>query len=150
MEILIATSKHIEAITGFQMDMALESEGTKLDRERVKQGVSAVIDDSNKGLYLVAEHSGRAIGSLMITREWSDWNNAWYWWIQSVFVLPEFRGQGTFRAMLTKVKEMASEQQVSEIRLYVDKDNKPAQEVYAKLGLKECNYQMLSINLLYL
>ena len=130
--------------------MALESEGTKLDRERVKQGVSAVIDDANKGLYLVAEHSGRTIGSLMITREWSDWNNAWYWWIQSVFVLPEFRGQGTFRAMLTKVKEMASEQQISEIRLYVDKDNKQAQEVYAKLGLKECNYQMLSINLLYL
>lgn len=150
MEILIATSKHIEDITGFQVDMALESEGTKLDRERVKQGVSAVIDDANKGLYLVAEHSGRTIGSLMITREWSDWNNAWYWWIQSVFVLPEFRGQGTFRAMLTKVKEMASEQQVSEIRLYVDKDNKSAQEVYAKLGLKECNYQMLSINLLYL
>ena len=150
MTILIATSKHIEDITGFQVDMALESEGTKLDRERVKQGVSAVIDDVNKGLYLVAEHSGRAIGSLMITREWSDWNNAWYWWIQSVFVLPEFRGQGTFRAMLTKVKEMASEQQVSEIRLYVDKDNKQAQEVYSKLGLKECNYQMLSINLLYL
>ena len=150
MEILIATSKHIEDITGFQVEMALESEGTKLDRERVKQGVSAVIDDANKGLYLVAEHSGRTIGSLMITREWSDWNNAWYWWIQSVFVLPGFRGQGTFRAMLTKVKEMASEQQVSEIRLYVDKDNKPAQEVYAKLGLKECNYQMLSINLLYL
>ena len=150
MEILIATSKHIEDITGFQVDMALESEGTKLDRERVKQGVSAVIDDANKGLYLVAEHSGRTIGSLMITREWSDWNNAWYWWIQSVFVLPEFRGQGTFRAMLTKVKEMASEQQISEIRLYVDKDNKQAQEVYAKLGLKECNYQMLSINLLYL
>jgi len=65
-------------------------------------------------------------------------------------VLPEFRGQGTFRAMLTKVKEMASEQQVSEIRLYVDKDNKSAHEVYTKLGLKECNYQMLSINLLYL
>lgn len=150
MEILIATSKHIEDITEFQVDMALESEGTKLDRERVKQGVSAVIDDANKGLYLVAEQSGHTIGSLMITREWSDWNNAWYWWIQSVFVLPEFRRQGTFRAMLTKVKEMASEQQVSEIRLYVDKDNKSAQEVYAKLGLKECNYQMLSINLLYL
>lgn len=150
MEILIATSKHIEAITGFQVDMALESEGTKLDRERARQGVSAVIDDANKGLYLVAEHAGRAIGSLMITREWSDWNNAWYWWIQSVYVLPEFRGQGTFRAMFSKVKEMASEQQVSEIRLYVDKDNKTAQEVYAKLGLKECNYQMLSINLLYL
>ena len=150
MEISIATSKHIEAITGFQVDMALESEGTKLDRERARQGVSAVMEDANKGLYLVAENAGRAIGSLMITREWSDWNNAWYWWIQSVYVLPEFRGQGTFRAMFSKVKEMASEQQVSEIRLYVDKDNKTAQEVYDKLGMKECNYQMLSINLLYL
>ena len=130
MEISIATSKHIEAITGFQVDMALESEGTKLDRERARQGVSAVMEDANKGLYLVAENAGRAIGSLMITREWSDWNNAWYWWIQSVYVLPEFRGQGTFRAMFSKVKEMASEQQVSEIRLYVDKDNKTAQEVY--------------------
>ena len=63
--------------------MALESEGTVLDAERVRKGVAAVMEDGSKGIYIIARIEDRPVASLMITREWSDWNNGWYWWIQS-------------------------------------------------------------------
>ena len=142
MEISIGTYKDIEAITGFQIAMALESEGTVLDTERVYNGVTAVMKDESKGTYIVARTEDRPVASLMITREWSDWNNGWYWWIQSVYVMPEYRGQGIFRAMYTKVIEMAKEQKIAQVRLYVDRHNTNAQKVYQKLGMEECHYLM--------
>lgn len=142
MVISTGTIKDVEAITGFQMAMALESEGTVLDQDKVIRGVTAVIEDEAKGTYILARKDEQPIASLMITREWSDWNNCWYWWIQSVYVVPEHRGQGIFRAMYTKVIEMAREQNVSQVRLYVDRHNTLAQKVYQKLGMEECHYLM--------
>ena len=142
MKISIGTYNDIEAITGFQTAMALESEGIILDPERVHNGVTAVMEDRSKGIYLVARTEGSPVASLMITREWSDWNNGWYWWIQSVYVMPEYRGKGIFRAMYTKVIEMAKEQNITQVRLYVDRHNTNAQKVYQKLGMEECHYLM--------
>ena len=146
MEISTGTYNDIEAITGFQIAMALESEGTVLDVERVRKGVAAVMEDESKGTYIVARIEGRPVASLMITREWSDWNNGWYWWIQSVYVMPEHRGQGIFRAMYTKVIELANDQNIAQVRLYVDRHNTHAQKVYQKLGMEECHYLMYEIS----
>ena len=142
MEISTGTYNDIDAIIGFQIAMAFESEGTVLNSEKVRNGVTAVMEDESKGTYIVARIEGRPVASLMITREWSDWNNGWYWWIQSVYVMPEHRGQGIFRAMYTKVIEMAKEQKIAQVRLYVDRHNTNAQKVYQKLGMEECNYLM--------
>ena len=142
MEISTGTYNDIEAITGFQIAMALESEGTVLDSEKVRNGVTAVMEDESKGTDIVARTEDRPVASLMITREWSDWNNGWYWWIQSVYVMPEYRGQGIFRTMYTKVIEMAKEQNIAQVRLYVDRHNTKAQKVYKKLGMEECHYLM--------
>ena len=142
MEISTGTYNDIEAITGFQIAMALESEGTALDSEKVRNGVTAVMEDESKGTYIVARTEDRPVASLMITREWSDWNNGWYWWIQSVYVMTEYRGQGIFRAMYTKVIEMAKERNIAQVRLYVDRYNTNAQKVYQKLGMEECHYLM--------
>ena len=136
------TQDDIQAIAQFQVDMALESEGTVLDIQTVLPGVTAAMNDPQKGTYLVARADGQAISSLMLTREWSDWTNRWYWWIQSVYVRPEYRGKGAYRAMYAKIKEMAGEAGVTQIRLYVDKTNYRAQEVYKKLGMDECHYLM--------
>lgn len=146
MEISTGTYNDIEAITGFQIAMALESEGTVLDAERVRKGVAAVMEDGCKGIYIIARFEDRPVASLMITREWSDWNNGWYWWIQSVYVMPEHRGQGVFRAMYTKVIEMANDQNIAQVRLYVDRHNTNAQKVYQKLGMEECHYLMYEIS----
>ena len=141
-QITTGTIEDINAIAQFQVDMAAESEGTTLDIARVTPGVAAVMDDPYKGTYIIARADGQPIGSLMLTREWSDWTNRWFWWIQSVYVKPEYRGKGAYRAMYAKIKEMAHDQGVTQVRLYVDKTNYRAQEVYKKLGMDECHYLM--------
>ena len=132
----------IDTIVQFQADMAMESEGCVLNKEKVTKGVTAAMLDDSKGIYWVAKYEGRTIGSLMITREWSDWNNEWYWWIQSVYVTPEYRKQGVYKAMYQKVKDAAKENNVSQIRLYADKTNLSAQKAYQSLGMHESHYLM--------
>lgn len=141
-DIVAGSEGDVALIAQFQVDMAMESEGLTLDAEKVLNGVSAVMKDNSKGKYLVARLDEHIIASLMITREWSDWNCEWYWWIQSVYVLPSYRGKGIFSAMYSKVKEMAREEGVAQIRLYVDKENLKARNVYQRLGMNECHYLM--------
>ena len=141
-DIVAGSEGDFALIAQFQVDMAMESEGLTLDAEKVLNGVSAVMKDNSKGKYLVARLDEHIIASLMITREWSDWNCEWYWWIQSVYVLPSYRGKGIFSAMYSKVKEMAREEGVAQIRLYVDKENIKARNVYQRLGMNECHYLM--------
>ena len=132
----------IDTIVRFQADMAMESEGTTLDRKKLTKGVTAAINDEQKGIYLVARANDTPIGSLMLTREWSDWNNQWYWWIQSVYVMPEYRKKGVYKAMYATLKDMAQENGVSQIRLYADRTNLSAQQVYQRLGMRESHYLM--------
>lgn len=142
MEVIITKGQkeEIEIIAQFQVDMAMESEGTLLDKDTVTKGVSAAMNDENKGSYYVAKVDGRVVGSLMLTREWSDWNNGWYWWIQSVYVAPEYRRQGIYKSMYHAVCEDAKKQNVTHVRLYVDKTNTRGQKVYSSLGMQESHY----------
>ena len=130
----------IENIAQFQVDMAMESEGTQLDKDTVTKGVSAAMADENKGLYYIARVDGKAVGSLMLTREWSDWNNGWYWWIQSVYVAPDYRRQGVYKSIYNAVCMDVKQQNVPQVRLYVDKTNTRGQEVYSSLGMQESHY----------
>ena len=139
-EITVGTNNDINAIAAFQVAMAMESEGTTLDLERVTRGVTMAMADEAKGKYIVARIDRKAVGSLMLTREWSDWNCQWYWWIQSVYVEPQHRKKGVYKAMYSKVKQMAQAENVSQVRLYVDKTNTSAQQAYQRLGMDETHY----------
>lgn len=132
-----------ETITGFQLEMALESEGTVLDRERVLCGVSAGLADPAKGIYyLVKTEGGACAGSCFLTKEWSDWNNCWYWWIQSVYVRPEYRRMGAFSALYDSLRASARKEGSTCLRLYVDRGNSRAQQCYRRQGMAGCHYLM--------
>jgi GNAT superfamily N-acetyltransferase len=128
------------AIIEFQLAMARETEELELDRDVLTAGVHAVFADPALGRYYVAEENGKVIGSLMITYEWSDWRNGTVWWIQSVYVIPEFRRRGVYAGLYGHVKEMVEQSTVRGLRLYVDKRNVPAQDVYTRLGMNGEHY----------
>ena len=132
-------------VARYQLDMAMESEGYALDYERTLKGVESVLLDDTKGRYVLAVIDGKPVASLMLTREWSDWNCCWYLWIQSVYVSPDYRKKGIFMAMYEEVLKLAKSEGVSQVRLYVDKDNKKAQTVYQKAGMSECHYLMYEV-----
>ncbi len=141
MEIQKADSTHARIIAEFQIAMAWESEKFLLDRDTILNGVLAVFEDKNKGRYYVATDAGKVVASLLITYEWSDWRNSWVWWIQSVYVLPEYRRKGVFSAMYKFIKKKVElDNSVAGIRLYVDKANKKAISTYKKLGMTDEHY----------
>ena len=141
-----ATYLDISNIVGFNNAMALETEGKTLDYITLKQGVSEVLSDPLKGFYLIAVFSGSVVGQLMITSEWSDWRNGYFWWIQSVYVKPENRLHGIYRALNEEVLSLAKNNgNICGIRLYVDRDNTIAQRVYHNLGMSTSNYDMYEI-----
>ncbi len=143
MNIRIAKFGDADSLVEFNQAMALETEGKRLDTETLRNGVRAIFQDENKGFYAVAENDGAIVGGLMVTFEWSDWRNAWFWWIQSVYILPESRGQGIYRRLYDFVKEKADERgDVCGFRLYVEAENERAQRVYEKLGMQKSHYLM--------
>jgi ribosomal protein S18 acetylase RimI-like enzyme len=143
MNIRLAQKNDAPALVEFNQAMALETEGKRLDSEILKSGVEAVFEDSKKGFYVVAEYENEIIGGLMVTFEWSDWRNNWFWWIQSVYILPDARGRGIYRLLYEFVKRKAEESgNVCGFRLYVEKENARAQKVYEKLGMEQPHYLM--------
>jgi GNAT superfamily N-acetyltransferase len=132
-----------ETIADFNSCLAHETEKIQLDPARVRAGVEALMRDPAKGIYFVAEISEDVVGQLLITYEWSDWRNANYWWIQSVYVDKSARGQGVFKSLyahvVTEAKKVGN---VCGIKLYVDGHNATAQKSYVSLGMNKSNYEI--------
>lgn len=127
----------------FQKSMALETEGLNLDEEVVDKGLDAILTDPAKGKYFVAENGNEVIGCLMVTPEWSDWRKGTVWWIQSVYVVKSFRRMGIYRKLYEHIKSwVLSQEDYRGIRLYVEKDNTIAQEVYKAMGMDGEHYKL--------
>ena len=128
-------------IAEFNQRMAWETEHKPLDPATLARGVGRVFDDPAKGFYLVAEVAGEVVGQLMVTFEWSDWRDGWFWWLQSVYVREDHRRGGVFRALFAELVNRArSAGNVIGLRLYVEKDNTRAHATYEHHGLKDAGY----------
>jgi GNAT superfamily N-acetyltransferase len=141
MQVRNATSEDIQSIVDFQLKMAAETEGIALHEPTVLKGVTAVINDISKGQYYVTEINKRIVASLLTTYEWSDWRNGTILWIQSVYVLKEYRRKGVYRNMYSHIKQLVLEnEKLNGIRLYADKSNLPAHKTYQMLGMSPDHY----------
>ncbi len=131
-------------LVGSNAAMALETEHKQLDRDVLTRGTEAVFADPARGFYLVAERAGHAVGCLLVTKEWSDWRDGDWWWIQSVYVVPSARRSGVFRALYAEVERRArATPRVIGLRLYVEDGNANAQATYAALGMQDAHYRLL-------
>lgn len=140
--IIKASLDDASVIAEFNCSMAKETENLDLDEIIVLNGVKNLIQKPDLGFYVVAKIKDSVCGCLMITKEWSDWRNGLIWWIQSVYINPEFRRQGIFRKMYRFVSDYGKEQDVIGLRLYVEQDNSIAQKTYSELGMKKSDYHI--------
>jgi len=142
-EIREAEDEDARIIATFNGALALESEQHVLDADAAFKGTMAVLRDPVRGFYLVAELAGEVVGQVLVTREWSDWRNAWFWWIQSVYVRPDVRRRGVFAALYHAVDERSRKAPgVCGLRLYVATGNRSARKVYESLGMDRADYVM--------
>ena len=143
MRIRQTTAADAPVLVEFNCAMALETEGKELLPEVIGAGVRALLANPAAGFYVVAESEGRVVGALLITKEWSDWRNGTFWWIQSVYVRPELRRQGVYKSLYRHVQAMAANDPgVCGFRLYVERENTRAQATYLSLGMKETHYRV--------
>ena len=123
--------------------MAFETERKILADDDISPGVRRAIEQVGLARYFIAELDGRPAGCLMLTYEWSDWRNGLWWWIQSVYVKPECRRQGVYRALYAHVQALAeNDGDVQGIRVYVEKENQTAQQTYLSLGMHDSHYRV--------
>jgi len=141
-----ATPSDEAVVVRFNSALALESEGKTLDEAVLGLGVRAALTDPHKGFYTLAELHGAVVGQVLITFEWSDWRNGWYWWIQSVYVAEEARRQGVFRAIFHRLKDQAiADPTVIGLRLYLEEHNQRARTTYASLGMEPEPYGLMGL-----
>lgn len=129
-----------EFIIQANLRMAKETENLDLDISVLRAGVDSVFAEPQYAFYLVAELRGEVVGCLMITYEWSDWRNKRVAWIQSLFVEPNARRQGVYRQLFSYLEEQVKTGVFCGLRLYVDRTNTLAQQVYKNLGMTDNHY----------
>jgi len=143
MKIREATILESTQIIDFQIKMAMETENISLNQDIIKKGVQAVFEDKSKGVYYVCEIENKIVASLLTTYEWSDWRAKTIIWLQSVYVMPEFRKQGIFKVMYQHIKNLVLDSEnYCGIKLYVDNTNTKAQNVYNTVGMNGEHYKL--------
>ncbi len=139
-----ATEADLHHIVDFNIALGLESEDYILDRAVVTEGVKGFISKPSRGRYFMAVIDGVVVGQTANTYEWSDWRNGEIWWIQSVYVLPEYRGMGIFRALFEHIQQLAkNDPECCGFRLYFEQENDIALYTYMRLGFEKTNYRVL-------
>jgi GNAT superfamily N-acetyltransferase len=140
-----ATLEDLELLTQFTLIEAREAEGSSILEEKAGRGIRAGLEDPSISTYWVTEcASGQVVGNISVVKEWSNWNSGYYWWIQSLFVIPEHRGKGVLKLLLSEVKKAAKKENAIDIRLYVHKQNERAIKAYKREGFENANYQIMS------
>lgn len=136
-----AVIENLEVLIDFQQRLALESESIRLNAETLRKGIMAMFADPAKGIYYIVKEEGQAIGCHMITYEWSDWRNGMVWWLQSVYVTETHRKKGIFKMMYDNlINIIKKDPQLIGLRLYVDKSNERALQVYKAMGMDGSHY----------
>ena len=133
-----------DVIVRFNVHLARETEGKRLPEARLRSGVERLLAEPSRGRYFLAEIDGEIVGSTMLTSEWTDWRDGWFWWIQSVWVEPSHRRRGVFAALYAHVERLARDNpDVRGLRLYVEGDNQRAQDTYGALGMRMTGYRVM-------
>ena len=147
-----AAPSDTDVIADYNLHLAFETEARRLNAERVRAGVAALLQDAAKGIYYLAEIQENdelpiVAGQLLITYEWSDWRNGNFWWIQSVYVKKEFRAIGIFTALFEHVNALAAaKRDVCGLRLYMEAENKTARRTYERIGFARTSYEVFEMD----
>jgi GNAT superfamily N-acetyltransferase len=138
-----ARGADIESIIEYNQRLARETEGKSLEPAVIGAGVRRGFASPEMCRYFVAEMDGRVVGTTMLTYELTDWRDGVIWWLQSVFIEPEYRRHGVFRAIYRHIESLArAHPDVRGLRLYVHRTNQRAMQTYESLGMEKAGYEL--------
>ena len=112
---------------------AQEAEFTP-ERAAQERGVTAIMQDGQKGHFLVARRNGRAIAMVSLLYTVSTALGARVAWLEDMVVEPSERGGGIGGGLLAFAVEFAKDQGCRRLTLLTDQDNVQAQRFYQRQG----------------
>lgn len=138
----------LERLVEFTLSEAREAEGISKNSETARHGIRAALEDESFAVYWVLQRSDEeVVGNISVVREWSNWNAGYYWWIQSLYIMPEHRGRGLLNKLIKTVREAAKQAQALDLRLYVNKNNERAIKAYLKSGFMDSAYRIMTMDI---
>jgi GNAT superfamily N-acetyltransferase len=85
---------------------------------------------------LIAELDGHEVGFALFFQNYSTFVGRPGIWLEDLFVLPEFRGKGAGKALLTAVARLAAQRNCGRLEWAVLDWNSPAIEFYKSVGAR--------------
>lgn len=133
-KIRFATKDDLQEMIGLYVD---NNPKYGSDKERLKEGLSALLDDPNKGNEIVAVSEGEIIGRIHIAKEWSVYRNAEFWMFENVYVSPNWRRKGIYTLMHEWIYSRAkADSNCCGLRFWALEDNLPARNAYHKMQME--------------
>jgi ribosomal protein S18 acetylase RimI-like enzyme len=143
-----AQAQDLDSLVSFTLAEAREAEGAELDPFIVRRGVEAGLSDRAIAMYWVVESDqGEIVARASALREWSDWHAQYYWWVQSMYVVPDHRGRGLVEMLVGAVSAEARNGGAADLRLYVHEQNSRAIRAYRRCGFSDLPYRIMSKHL---
>lgn len=135
----------LETLVRFAADEARAAEGTEKAPTTLRRGIAAALEDERLGLYWVlVDEADEPVGTVSAVTEWSNWHAGFYWWVQSFYIEPTYRGRGHAARLLDVVSEEARRRGGLDLRLYVHGENRRALRAYEKAGFRESQYRIMT------
>ncbi|AEG49875.1 GCN5-related N-acetyltransferase [Sphingobium chlorophenolicum L-1] len=131
-----AVPADIGAIHGFILALA--------DYEKLSHEVKADRASLEKYLFgprpmaevLIAEHDGQAIGFALFFHNFSTFEGRPGIYLEDLFVIPEARGLGAGKALLSRLAQLALERDCARLEWWVLDWNEPSIAFYRSLGAR--------------
>jgi ribosomal protein S18 acetylase RimI-like enzyme len=139
------TAADLETLVSFTLQEAREAEDVDLDEAAVRRGVLGAFQNPPLATYWVAESAdARIVASVSVVTEWSDFHGGHYWWIQSIFILPEHRGGDLVGLLIDHVARVAESLGALDLRLYAHSSNERALRAYRRCGFTVAPYVIMT------
>jgi GNAT superfamily N-acetyltransferase len=145
MHVRRAELKDLPHLVEFTAEEFKEAEGNIRIPDTLEKGIKKALEDDSIALYwILVDDQDKPVGSVSTLTEWSDWNAGYYWWIQSMYLIPDQRGKGYMSLLLEAVKSEMEHQNGLELRLYVHEKNVVAIKAYQKSGFTHSKYKIMT------
>jgi GNAT superfamily N-acetyltransferase len=104
--------------------------------EALAQAIAAILQNEGLGLFLLARDEGNVIGLAALSFAWTLEHGGKSAWLDELYVVPGYRGQGVGRALLEHVVSEARALGCKAIDLEVEEAHRRAERLYEQVGYR--------------
>ena len=152
MSATISVRKAVPADLDTLFQLYIDNGGGKIGSKRdlLRNGLRKLVSSPDLGFHILAEAEGRVVGMLRICFEWSPYRDGTFWWIENVYVVPNWRRKSVYSTMHKHIQSEAdADPTICGIRLYTDEDNHGARRTYKSVGMNGYMMEFFETDFVY-